>query len=142
VKLEFWSVDDVLAITSGDDDPDSAMMDMDDDGAIYEQWDHDLSGRDAMEQVLYWKRKDDSYHELVESMSKHGVLSPIGIAEDEDGWMLANGHHRLAAMIDLGYKEIPVLLADTWFDAWDSSEEMGGWGVLMPRPAQTDEDAL
>lgn len=55
--------------------------------------------------VLARKRAfdEDEYADLVDSVRRHGIESPILIREEE----LCNGHHRVAACVDLGIEEIP-----------------------------------
>jgi hypothetical protein len=49
------------------------------------------------------KRQHDEYPEILDSVRRHGVQSPVLIRYDT----LCNGHHRVAACIDLGIESIP-----------------------------------
>lgn len=59
-------------------------------------------GGNKVRDLLNLKRSDEFYPELVESMRKHGMKSPVMII---DG-VFRNGHHRVAAALDLGMTEI------------------------------------
>ena len=55
------------------------------------------------------KREEKGYQNLVESIASIGILWPALIDQDTE---YSNGHHRLAACIDLGYTHIPVTTED------------------------------
>jgi hypothetical protein len=137
-KVEMWPVERCLSLRSVDSDPRNAFRDYyDADPELADEcsdtWDPNLEGADMMNQVLHWKRYDESYRELIESMRTNGVTSPIGVNGNE----LANGHHRLAAMIDLGYTEIPVVTNEVSSDPWLITEYWGRYGgdkQLLPPP--------
>lgn len=71
----------------------------------------DLIGRDSVDfydglsdENLDTKRGDIDYALLVESIRNEGILNPVFW----DEFTYGNGHHRLAACIDLGYTHIPT----------------------------------
>lgn len=71
------------------------------------------------EEGLQRKREDKHYDSLVKSIQEEGLKTPVFIetGNGEDRY-LGNGHHRLAALIDLGYTHIPY------------TEEFSiGWGL-------------
>jgi ParB-like chromosome segregation protein Spo0J len=53
--------------------------------------------------VLEIKRNDPDYADLMDSVRHHGIGFPILIY----GRSVHNGHHRIAAALDLGIEEIP-----------------------------------
>lgn len=74
-------------------------------------------------EVLALKRGDDHYADLVESIRLHGITAPILIY----GQMVHNGHHRIAAAVDLGLEEIP----------WCNDSSIG-WGSDWPDDSVLD----
>lgn len=71
---------------------------------------------DDWEYGLRKKREDKGYQNLVQSISSIGFLWPALIDSDNE---YSNGHHRLAACIDLGYTHVPVTTEDDdcgWHD--------------------------
>jgi hypothetical protein len=52
--------------------------------------------------LLDHKRGNDTYLETLESVRRYGVQHPILIRYEE----LCNGHHRIAACVDLGIEQI------------------------------------
>src|ERR1700758_5090812 len=45
----------------------------------------------------------------MESISRIGLKTPISVRSSAQGWTLVAGRHRLAACIELGISEIPVV---------------------------------
>ena len=68
---------------------------------------------------LDYKRDNDGYHNLVESIRTIGFLWPVLVTRSEG---YSNGHHRLAACIDLGYSYIPTT-TDNSECGWNGDEE-------------------
>lgn len=68
--------------------------------------DHEGSGYQDGEvgATLANKRKDEGYEALREDMRQHGVKTPLYVP----GSWLNNGHHRVAAAVDLGMTHMPV----------------------------------
>lgn len=52
------------------------------------------------------KREDDWYPRLVADIVANGIQWPITMYHDYTKF--GNGHHRLAALVELGYTHIPV----------------------------------
>lgn len=71
-------------------------------------------------EVLERKRKDGHYSKIVESLLLFGWTTGVHIAPDRNE--ITDGHHRLAAAIDLGQRYVPVVTE--LFSAHDS----GFWG--------------
>lgn len=60
------------------------------------------------EEGLDWKRQDSHYPALLKDIETYGLRAPVCIEKDiENSLYLANGHHRIAALIDLGYTHVP-----------------------------------
>jgi len=51
----------------------------------------------------------ESVERLKESISSIGLKTPISVRSSEQGWTLVAGRHRLAACIELGINQIPVV---------------------------------
>lgn len=63
------------------------------------------------EGTLHWKRSDFWYRDVVASLREHGFTRPLTCRRDRDGAIrFCDGHHRLAAAIELGYKTVPIKL--------------------------------
>ncbi|QOP66639.1 ParB-like nuclease domain protein [Microbacterium phage Lahqtemish] len=83
---------------------------------------------------LQQKRRDRHYPDVVESLDELGFIRPLDATlnfsyEYEDGdddsagmVRLADGHHRFAAAIDLGYEAVPILVSEWPTIAPDSGE--------------------
>lgn len=99
------------------------------------------------ERLLSEKRQDRQYPDVVESIRKNGFVRPLTHYYEEQ-WdyndkqeytmlgthsKFGDGHHRLAAAIDLGYAAIPVMHRESSAIADDS----GSWRGNMP--VRTDE---
>lgn len=59
------------------------------------------------------------------SVAQYGVLAPIEVGIDYNGWTMGNGHHRLAVAADIGLDDVPVMFIDLTecSPAWYCSEE-------------------
>lgn len=84
--------------------------------------------------VLDYKRQDDSYRMLLDQIPSKGIQWPLlgrryetskvadGMVEPlshpSEGY-LSNGHHRLAALLDLGYEYAPITFSGVWSDSTD-----------------------
>jgi|GEM_PF-3471867 len=86
---------------------------------------------------LEHKREDCHYDDVVDSVREHGFIRPLDAAtnfhyddSDESAGMvrLADGHHRFAAAIDLGYEAVPVLVSEYSTVSPDS----GDWDASKP----------
>lgn len=80
-------------------------------GEIHEvEWERAVTTREKWAALLECKRTDGQYESIVDSIREFGFLAPVTVRLGMDGsvdtW--GDGHHRLAAMIDLGYKTIPT----------------------------------
>ena len=53
-----------------------------------------------------------SLHELAESIKTHGLLQPVVVIEDLDGYMLIAGERRLRASKIAGFSKIKAIVAD------------------------------
>jgi hypothetical protein len=58
-------------------------------------------------------RQDRGYHDAKEFLAREGFTEPLAYMVDDypgrERFMQCNGHHRLAAAIDLGYRFIPYI---------------------------------
>jgi hypothetical protein len=78
--------------------------------------------------LLDLKRDDDHYGDVVESLQVNGFLAPIGVHPTER--KLTDGHHRLAAALDLGFRFVPVRSQN------GCSRDSGGWSLGEDVPTE------
>lgn len=70
------------------------------------------------------KREDTHYADLVADLAANGFAVPVAINYVDGFFYLVNGHHRIAAAIELGITEIPtvyypeLVTSDTDGNAW------------------------
>ncbi|MFE7233925.1 ParB/RepB/Spo0J family partition protein [Streptomyces sp. NPDC057596] len=72
----------------------------------------DLDGCHTARDLTGIKRRSPHYQELLDSIHRHGITTPVVIRTSPDGRYLADGHHRLTAAVDVGLTHIP------WTDDW------------------------
>ena len=51
--------------------------------------------------------------ELVESISRSGLLQPLGVRRQYDRWWLVVGAHRLEALRRLGWTAVPCMMVES-----------------------------
>ena len=107
-----------------------------------EQWDFecdsnnwDEHGNDLhklWEAMLSLKRRDGHYDDIVESLRSAGFVRPLtaGINRYTKELTFGDGHHRLAAAMELRMETVPVLVAHDNHIAEDS----GSWRLGDPVP--------
>ncbi len=62
-------------------------------------------------------RTDEQISSLKESIKKNGINTPIEIVKKPNGdYAIENGNHRLQIANELGIKEVPVKLVESWED--------------------------
>ncbi len=103
--MSILPLDEILDRPSGDNYPDSVIG------------------------ILDKKRKDPWYPALVQVIQDEGFTVPIRI--DSAGWVV-DGHHRIAAAMELGMAWVPVTSAE-WADhqhtfRQDNSDYDSWWG--------------
>lgn len=89
---------------------------------------------DSWEETLGYKREDFNYEDVKASIDEFGFLRPLTCAIEMDGedYSFGDGHHRLAAAIDLGLTHVPIeAYADYAFVLNDSGDWM--YGDEIPR---------
>lgn len=77
----------------------------------------------TVDTVLDRKRDDEHYDALVQVLQRDGFTRPIHIHPTEQ--KVTDGHHRIAAALDLGLTAIPAIRVDRCAD--DSGEWGEGW---------------
>jgi hypothetical protein len=90
--------------------------------------------------LLASKRRDHHYHAVVASISMHGFIRPLNADLESGELQLSDGHHRLAAAMDLAMETVPVFVSrlryiDEDSGEWESGDhvpdhfigEEGGW---------------
>lgn len=73
-------------------------------------------------QMLDEKRGDSHYEDILWSIKKHGFARPLTAFTKHGELRFGDGHHRLAAAIDLGMTEVPVLVSRHWHISQDSGD--------------------
>lgn len=84
------------------------------------------SWRRSWRQVLDSKRDDEGYDKTLDSIREHGFLRPLTAdvnASSEPGYTFGDGHHRLAAAIDLGFTHVPL---EAYTD-YNIADDSGCW---------------
>ena len=54
----------------------------------------------------------DQLDELSQSIKEHGVIQPILVVEDDNGYKIVAGERRYRASVKAGLKEVPVIIKD------------------------------
>jgi ParB-like chromosome segregation protein Spo0J len=83
--------------------------------------------------VLDHKRRSDHYAELLEEIRSNGMALPVMIRTFNGQPWLVDGHHRVAAAVDLGmthliWSDLPVELEDRPHNPM----MRGNWGPYRP----------
>ena len=55
---------------------------------------------------------EDSLEELADSIKKNGIIQPITVVDKGDHYMIVAGERRWRAAMQLGLKEVPVIIGD------------------------------
>lgn len=63
------------------------------------------------QELLEEKRKDMWYSRVVNSIKKYGLVGVLVALDNGERLIHLDGHHRLAAMIDLGFTHAPYLIS-------------------------------
>lgn len=71
---------------------------------------------------LHAKSRDLSFWPLVDTIMAEGFDVPVMIVEEEDGWVMGNGHHRIVVALWACIDEIPVYFADS-VNSWPSETD-------------------
>lgn len=88
--------------------------------------------QDTWEGTLHYKRMDDHYPAVVESIQTNGFINPLNADIEYGELRLSDGHHRFAAALDLGHEAVPVFVNDRPTVAPDS----GYWEAGHPVATQ------
>lgn len=96
-------------------------------------WEHAKEGENltqAWDRMLLIKRDDYHYTDVLDSIRDRGFLRPLSAWPNtyDEQLQFGDGHHRLAAAIDLGMKTVPVKVYDRMVIARDS----GSWDYDSP----------
>lgn len=84
--------------------------------AVYNSYDGDderwqYERRQAFLNLLNNKRDDECMGDVKQSIQEYGFIRPLTVRKDDKGYrgyQTGDGHHRMAAAIDLGYTHIPL----------------------------------
>lgn len=105
-------------------------------------------GLDATWDATFLNKRRDNDNHFEEGygplvyLASEGFRVPLCILTEEgDVWKFHNGNHRLAAAIDLGYTEVPVVFMDRddvdYDERWEVTEVRDlDYPVLIPPPAK------
>jgi hypothetical protein len=78
------------------------------------------------------KRLSPHYPQLLDSIRKHGVTSPVHIRTSRHGRFLVEGHHRITAAHDAGLTHIPWTDDPTLVDRIDAMPWQLTPGIITP----------
>lgn len=104
----------------------------------------DIAGR--WRWVLNTKREDDHYKDVLDALKKKGFSRPLTVEykRHSGGQQLSDGHHRLAAAIDLGFTHVPVYGCRKYEDAisndsgsWEKGKRPKGKATIKVTPEQS-----
>jgi hypothetical protein len=87
----------------------------------FPSWEARANGLQKVRDLLDFKRQDDWYPELLDSIRRGGIKIPVLIREDRE---FSHGLHRVAAAQDLGMTEVPVTDDPEigWEDDWPDEQ--------------------
>lgn len=104
----------------------------------------DPSLDDYWEERLNDKRMDRHYDDVVESIKRWGFIRPLTAREGKDGMLhFGDGHHRLAAAIDLGMTFVPVKVCRSQKHGYDSelvARDSGSWSLRDEETRQKSQN--
>lgn len=105
----YWAIEQIVTRSSSD-------------RSFYRSWEH----------LLDEKRDDPHYPDVLESIRQNGFIRPLNADIAHEELRLSDGHHRLAAAIELGMEAVPVYIAE-----WPIiSDDSGDW--REGKPVDTD----
>jgi hypothetical protein len=84
-----------------------------------------VNRRQLFEMLLERKREDNHYGQVVDSLRLNGFIRPLTATENPEakyGFTFGDGHHRLAAAIDLGFSHVPLQIAK-----YTVANDSGSW---------------
>ena len=84
-RVYHWAVEQVMERSSTDFE-------------FYGSWDY----------MLDEKREDSHYPDVLASIREHGFIRPLNADLGKGYLQLSDGHHRIAAAVDLGIECVPV----------------------------------
>jgi hypothetical protein len=92
---------------------------------IMERESIDLDCYQSWDDMLSCKRGDHYYNDVKASIERWGFVRPLTAHTMNGELQFGDGHHRLAAAIELGMTTVPVLVFDFPMVATDSGSWMG-----------------
>lgn len=112
--------------------------DYSDDGFWDGPCDHDNTRPATPEELwpilLDHKRQDRHYEDVLNSLLHHGFVRPLTAAAKEGPELrLGDGHHRLAAAIELGMSSVPVEVFGHYFISGDAWHQDGNIATVNKR---------
>jgi ParB/RepB/Spo0J family partition protein len=75
----------------------------------------------------------DDFDELVASIKKFGILTPIEVRVTPKGYVVVLGRRRVQAARKLGFKEIPAFIVDGGAKEAQEVWECSSWSGPAPR---------
>lgn len=101
-------------------------------GGFYSE--HETDKRESWECLLEEKRMDNHYYDVVDSLAEQGFVRPLTcrISKDDGSLTFIDGHHRLAAALELGMEFVPVEVFKS--NTYPISHDSGVWhsGANIP----------
>jgi hypothetical protein len=83
--------------------------------------------------LLEYKRADLNYADVRDSIRDRGWFRPVCVQFDGTIWEFGDGHHRLAAAVELGHRYIPVQLMRYSFSSpYTAADAYATWSYDTP----------
>lgn len=111
-------------------------VDTGDDEHYHEDFAREATLAESWGSSLARKRMDGHYEDVLESIRTRGFLRPLTAwPNDSEGQLqFGDGHHRLAAAIDLGMTTVPVKV----YDGFKIANDSGDWYSSEPIPSEQE----
>ncbi|AVR56792.1 ParB-like nuclease domain protein [Microbacterium phage Elva] len=93
---------------------------------VMERRSTDFGRYGSWDYMLDVKREDSHYPDVLASIREHGFIRPLNADLDKGYLQLSDGHHRIAAAVDLGMECVPVYVTPYPIISGDSGRWRAG----------------
>ena len=95
-----------------------------------------MGGETRWDRILKSKRRDSQYQDVLDSIEQEGFIRPLTATVLDGKFQFGDGHHRLAAAIDLGLTHVLIELHEDFWDAL--APDSGSWTSADRVPLTSD----